>query len=134
VSHIKLQYPLSIMMIVAAVPLYAQQPAAPAAAAPAASAPAATTPAANPAPAAAQTSASTKAAQPSPETVKKARELGLRPEVHKGVTMYCWQDSNIGSRFPTKKCADADQLDDIIAQREAAKDDMRRSMTGTSSR
>lgn len=121
-------------MLAAALPLHAQQAAAPAASpAPAASAPAPTTaPAAN-ATSAATTSSAAAPAGPSPETLKKAKELGLHAETHKGVTQYCWEDSSIGSRFTTKKCVTEDQLDEIIEQREAAKDVMRRQVTISSS-
>lgn len=59
---------------------------------------------------------------PSPETLKKARDNGLKPEVRKGVTVYCWEDANIGSHFKTKKCVDETQLAQVIEQRQAAKD------------
>jgi predicted flap endonuclease-1-like 5' DNA nuclease len=124
-------------MIAAAYPLHAQQPAAPAASAPAAPAPSASAPAPAASPTstpAAQASASDAPAQPSAETLKKAKSVGLKPETHNGTTVYCWEQTALGSRFPTKQCTDANHLDDIIAQREVDKDLMRRSMSGTSSR
>jgi hypothetical protein len=139
VSYSKVSVPLLVgAMLVAALPAHAQQPAssAPASsAAPAAAPPQTSAPAQTAAPAAAQ-SAATDAAptQPSAETLKKAKNLGLRPEVKNGVTRYCWEDANPGSRFTSKKCADESQLDEIIAMREAQKDNLRRTMTGTNAK
>ena len=67
-------------------------------------------------------------AAPGPDaaTLKKARDAGLKPEVRKGVTVFCWEDADIGSRFKTKKCVDESRLDDIIAQRQAQRDALNR--------
>jgi hypothetical protein len=129
-------------MMTAVLPAYSQQPtssAPPANTPPPAAASEATAPAAAPAqtatPAAAQTPTSDSApAKPSAETVRKAKAMGLHAEVRKGVTVYCWEDSNTGSRFPTKKCANETQLDDIVLQRQAMQDDMRRTITNSGSR
>lgn len=72
--------------------------------------------------------ADTAPATPSAETLKRAKSVGLRPEVRKGVTVYCWEDATIGTRFTTKKCVDEDQLADMVSQREAQQDRMRRSI------
>ena len=48
----------------------------------------------------------TKPAGPSAETIKKAVAVGLKPEVQKGVTVFCWKDASTGSHFSTKKCVD----------------------------
>jgi hypothetical protein len=81
-----------------------------------------------------QSSTSSTAKGPDEATLKRAKDVGLKPEVHNGKTMYCWEDASVGSRFPTKKCTDENGLDQIIAQREVAKQNMRQSMTGSSSR
>jgi hypothetical protein len=138
-SYSRVRFPLLLgAMMAAALPAYSQQPtssAPPANTPPPAAASAATTtttataaaPAQTSTPAAAQTTASDSArAKPSEETVKKAKRMGLHAEVRNGVTVYCWKDSNTGSHIPTEKCADEDQLDDIIRQRQAMQDDMRR--------
>ena len=67
-------------------------------------------------------------AAPGPDaaTLKKARDAGLKPEVRKGVTVYCWEDADIGSRFKTKKCVDESRLDEIIMQRQAQRDQLNR--------
>jgi hypothetical protein len=65
-------------------------------------------------------------AGPSPETLKKAKENGLKAEVRKGTTVYCWEDANIGSPFKTKKCVGESQLDELISQRQAQRDALNR--------
>jgi hypothetical protein len=60
--------------------------------------------------------------------------MGLHAEVHKGATQYCWEDANLGTRFPTKKCVGEDQLTDIVAQRQATQDNMRRNATNAGAR
>jgi hypothetical protein len=142
-SYSRVRFSLLIgAMMTAVLPAYSQQPtssAPPANTPPPAAASEATAPAAAPAqtatPAAAQTPTSDSApAKPSAETVRKAKAMGLHAEVRKGVTVYCWEDSNTGSRFPTKKCANETQLDDIVLQRQAMQDDMRRTITNSGGR
>jgi hypothetical protein len=55
--------------------------------------------------------------------------MGLHAEVHNGATQYCWEDANLGTRFPTKKCIAEDQLNTLVAQRQATQDNMRRNLT-----
>ena len=135
-SRVRLPLLWGAMMAVA-LPVYSQQPtssAPPANTPPPAAASATTTTAAAPAqtstPAAAQTTASDSApAKPSEATVKKAKSLGLHAEVRKGATVYCWKTANTGSLIATEKCADEDQLDDLIRQRQAIQDEMRQMTT-----
>src|ERR1700678_2795544 len=132
VSHSKIRFPLLIgAMLAAALPAYSQQSSAPPANTPPAAASEATAPAAAPAqtstPSAAQTTASDSAStKPSDATIKLAKSMGLHAEVHKGATQYCWEDANLGTRFPTKKCVGEDQLSNLVAQRQATQDNMRR--------
>ena len=140
-SYSKVGFPLLIgAMMAAALPAYSQQPVSsappantpPPAAASEAAAPATAAPASTSTPAAAQSTASDSASgKPSDETVKKAKSMGLHAEVRKGATVYCWEDSSVGSRFPTKKCVNENQLDDIVQQRQAVQDDMRRMITNS---
>jgi hypothetical protein len=66
---------------------------------------------------------------PSPETLKKAKQLGMRPEVEKnGTTLYCWEDATTGTRFKTKKCIDEGQLDAAIEQRQLARDQAKKAL------
>jgi hypothetical protein len=145
-NHSNLRFLLLLGAMIAAFPAYSQQAAssaaptgtpAPAATAPAATAPAATAPAATapatPAqsPASTTTTSDTAPAGPSAEILAKAKSLGLKTEVRGGVTQYCWDDASVGSRFTTKKCVGESQLNEVIAQREALKDNMRKSMTSS---
>jgi len=59
---------------------------------------------------------------PSEATVKKARAAGFKAETRNGMTVFCWQDANTGSRFTTKKCVDETRLDFILRERQDARD------------
>jgi hypothetical protein len=117
--------PLFISLMIAALPVCAQE--ASTATPPPTSTSATTTPApaSSPAPAAS-----------ADEDLKKAKANGLHAETRKGATVYCYEDATIGTRFTTKKCVNGGaQLDALIAQRQAAKDsNLQRPMTGTGSR
>jgi hypothetical protein len=130
VSHSKIRFPLLIgAMLAAALPAYSQQSSAPPANTSAA-APAQTSTPSAATPSAAQTTTSDSApAKPSDATIKIAKSMGLHAEVRKGVTQYCWEDANLGTRFPTKKCVGEDQLSDLVAQRQVTQDNMRRNAT-----
>jgi hypothetical protein len=107
-------------------PAYAQSPPPAASAAPATSTAAA--PAEAPTPA--QAPAADKPAGPSAAILKKAREVGMRPEQNKkGATVFCWEDADIGTRFKTKKCTDEIGLEAAIEQRQTMLDQMRRGLT-----
>jgi hypothetical protein len=67
-------------------------------------------------------------AAPSADTLQRAKAVGLKPEARKGGTVYCVQDATVGTRFTTKKCYEENQLDDMIAQREAQQDKMRKAV------
>jgi hypothetical protein len=67
--------------------------------------------------------------------LKKARSLGMHAETRSsGATVFCWEDADIGTRFTTKKCATEAQLEQVIEQKELLRDQMRRGMTGSSSK
>jgi hypothetical protein len=107
-------------------PAPAQSPAPPSAptAAPSAAPTAAPTePAASPTPAA--------PAGPSAETIKKARMAGYHPETKKGITLYCLETANIGTRFPTKKCLDEQQLNGVLDIQHQQQDSMRKPINCT---
>ncbi len=116
---------LAILVLVA----YAAEPAAanPPSQTPAATpAPPAPPAAAAPAPAT-STAAATVTRGPSPETLKKARKIGLFPRVRNGQTVYCKNETAIGSRIPTEHCYASDALDDIIRNTQQTQDMMLRS-------
>ena len=54
----------------------------------------------------------------SEDTLKRAKAVGLHPEVRKGVTVYCWEDADLGTHFPSKKCVDENRLDEMIQKLE----------------
>lgn len=66
------------------------------------------------------------AAGPSKAFLKKAREAGFKTEVKKGVTLFCREDAEIGTRLKTKKCVGETQLEEILDQREAQRDQFRK--------
>jgi hypothetical protein len=120
----------------------ADQPA-PAAATPAAattSAPAPATPAANteqahsPAQASSQSAAPGATATPPADSAaafaaardKRLRSAGYKPEVRKGETYYCRSEVLVGTRFPTKTCGTAEQLDQITTNDKEAAQQLQR--------
>jgi len=88
------------------------------AASPTANAASPTTPTTPAAAAATRPAAST----PSADTLKKARAGGFKPEVQKGVTKYCINDAETGTRFPTKRCYDEMQMLSILNLRQDTRD------------
>ena len=92
------------------------------------SAPAATPTAAPTEPAASPTPAAP--AGPSAETLKKARLAGYHPETRKGITLYCQETANLGTRFPTKKCVDEQQLYGVVETQRQQQDNMRKPIAG----
>jgi hypothetical protein len=43
--------------------------------------------------------------------MRQIRARGYKAENHNGATMYCITEPSIGTKFPTKKCATAEELD-----------------------
>jgi len=80
-------------------------------------------PAASPAPAA--------PTAPSADTLKKARMAGYHPETKNGTTMYCQETANIGTRFPTKKCLNEQQLNGVLDIQHQQQDSMRKPINCT---
>jgi hypothetical protein len=70
-------------------------------------------------------------AGPSADTLKKARVAGYRPETKNGITMYCQETANIGTRFPTKKCLDEQQLKGVLDIQHQQQDSMRKPINCT---
>jgi hypothetical protein len=61
----------------------------------------------------------------SPDVLKKARDLGYKPEVFNGRTVFCVRETRIGSRFPLKRCLEPADLDLMIEKQFLAQDQMR---------
>jgi hypothetical protein len=90
------------------------QPAQSATAVPAAPAPGSTatsaTPTAAPTAAPAKADAGTKS-DVTPEQMKAFRAAGYKPEVHNGRTLFCRSEPQIGTRFESKTCGDAEEIE-----------------------
>jgi hypothetical protein len=56
---------------------------------------------------------------------KKAKEFGWRPEVRRGVTVYCREAPVVGSRFTEKRCANESQLLTYLEQQEYQRDQLK---------
>jgi hypothetical protein len=74
------------------------------------------TPAATPPPEAAKI--------PSPETVRKAKDAGYRAKLRKGVTLFCKEQTEIGSHFSSENCIDENQLLLVLEREQAQRDQM----------
>jgi hypothetical protein len=46
-----------------------------------------------------------------PEQMKAFRAAGYKPEVHNGRTLFCRSEPQIGTRFESKTCGDADEIE-----------------------
>jgi hypothetical protein len=82
--------------------------------------------------AAASSSAANASSEPSPDLVKKARAEGFKPEKQKnGDTMFCYKDASLGTRFESKKCVTADQVQVVIDARRDQRNDLSKLRTCT---
>jgi hypothetical protein len=75
--------------------------------------------------AAADESSAASAPTVSPDLMKRAKDVGLKPETRKGEQVYCWEDQDVGTRFKTKKCVNNDGLANLVQQREEQKQALR---------
>ncbi len=62
-------------------------------------------------------------------SLRAARE-GFQTEVRNGTLLYCWTDTTIGTRLPTRKCLDAAQLKLRLQQAERQREAMHHSLAG----
>jgi hypothetical protein len=46
-----------------------------------------------------------------PEQMKAFRAAGYKPEVHNGQTLFCRREAQIGTRFESKTCGDAAEIE-----------------------
>lgn len=63
---------------------------------------------------------------PSADTLKKARLAGYHPETRNGTTMFCQVTADLGTRFPTKKCLDEQQLKSVVDIQHENQDSLRK--------
>ena len=57
---------------------------------------------------------------------------GFKPEIRNGETVYCWSDSDIGTRIPTRKCVNRAELEIMLQRRQQQKDAMQQGGGGCS--
>jgi hypothetical protein len=74
-------------------------------------------------PASSETTASS---EPSPEVLKEARREGFKPKKRNGVTMFCYTDATLGTRFETEKCFDQAHMEALAQQRQDQRNLMQR--------
>jgi hypothetical protein len=63
-------------------------------------------------------------AAPSADTIKKVRMAGYHPETKNGKTLFCQETANLGTRFPTKKCLDEQQIAGVLDIQHQNKDSL----------
>jgi hypothetical protein len=56
---------------------------------------------------------------------------GYHPETKNGITMFCQETANIGTRFPTKKCLNEQQLNGVVDTLHQQQDSMRKPINCT---
>jgi hypothetical protein len=114
-----LMAPICAVTVIAGAPAYAEEPAAkvpPAVQSTAAPVNAATAPPVNSA-----TAAPAPTTSP-PVDRKKALQFGFRPEVVKGIPVFCKEVPIEGTRFTNKRCVREDQFSVYLAQLQVARD------------
>jgi hypothetical protein len=116
-----------------AAPSYAQQPAPPptstsgtqtASPASSSAAPAAAPPVITVTPTTVTTPASDDAKNPSPDIVKKAKQAGYRAKLRKGKTVFCKEETEIGSHFSSENCINEEQLTLALDRQQAQRDQL----------
>jgi hypothetical protein len=61
---------------------------------------------------------------PSAEVLKKARENGYRAKLRRGQTLFCREETEIGSHFSKENCIDENQLEVVLLRRQEQRDQM----------
>ncbi len=56
---------------------------------------------------------------------------GYRPETRNGTTMFCQETANLGTRFPTKKRLNEQQLNGVLDIQHQQQDSMRKPINCT---
>jgi hypothetical protein len=104
--------PICAVAALAGAPAYAEEP-------PAAQVPSAVQTATTPVNAATTAPAAT---TPPPIDRKKALQFGFRPEVVKGIAVFCKEVPIEGTRFTNKRCVREDQFSAYLSQLQVARD------------
>jgi len=61
---------------------------------------------------------------PTPETMKKARMAGYHAKLRKGETLFCKEETEIGSHFSKENCIDETQLLVVLDREQAQRDQL----------
>jgi hypothetical protein len=65
-------------------------------------------------------------ATPSPDVLKRARLAGYRvKKLREGTTVFCKQESHVGSRFSTDSCIDETTLEEFLLRAQSQRDAMK---------
>jgi hypothetical protein len=84
----------------------------------------ASTPASSPAPSAVA-AAPAVSATPSPDVLKRAKLAGYRiKKLRQGTTVFCKEESHVGTRFSTNSCIDETQLEELLLRVQSQRDSM----------
>jgi hypothetical protein len=61
---------------------------------------------------------------PTPDTMKKARMAGYHAKLRKGETLFCKEETEIGSHFSKENCIDETQLLVVLDRQQAQRDQL----------
>jgi hypothetical protein len=62
----------------------------------------------------------------SPDLIKKAASVGYYPRTRSGLAVFCRKDSDIGTRIPTEKCINENQIEETVQRLLQAQQDLQR--------
>lgn len=63
---------------------------------------------------------------PSPDVLKRAKLAGYRiKKLRDGATVFCKEESHVGTRFSTSSCIDENQLEEFLLRAQSQRDSMK---------
>jgi hypothetical protein len=63
---------------------------------------------------------------PSPDVLKRAKLAGYRfKKLRDGTTVFCKEESHVGTRFSTSSCIDENQLEEFLLRAQSQRDSMK---------
>ena len=68
--------------------------------------------------------------RPSPETIKEARRAGYTMKTNSGNYYFCKEETDLGSRFSSEHCFQADALELLLQRQQMDKDALRSAAQG----
>jgi hypothetical protein len=72
--------------------------------------------------------------RPSDQAIKDARRAGYTMKTKSGNYLFCREDTDVGTRFPTEHCVDADALALTLERQQRDKDQIKSMSQGQSSK